>query len=202
MDDHSPALDFTGIWQAHSLQLPDGSLLSLVRATDAETFSLVPDVRDPRQMKFMHVPAYPDDDAARAFLSTLADVDSPGLCWLLRLDEDIAGWVALFNIDADMCELGYFVRSAASGRGVATAAARWVTDFAHRRGGVRRLNATTDPRNLASQRVLHACGFSHEGNQRANFHYGTEWLDTALFGRLADDPLPGDPLPGRPIPQL
>ena len=113
-----------------------------------------------------------------------------GRSWLLRVDASVVGWVSLFNVEHDMRELGYFVRARDGGRGIATAAARWATRHAHAELGVRRLHATTDPRNEVSRRVLNACGFVLEGTQRANFHYDDSWLDTALFGRLATDPLP------------
>ncbi|MEM7379021.1 MAG: GNAT family protein, partial [Pseudomonadota bacterium] len=150
----------------------------------------VPDVMDPVQMQFMHVPAYRQTSDAMHFLASLTDTSGPGQSWLLWVSDRAVGWVSVFNVQEDTAELGYFVGAHHAGRGLASAAAHHITRFAHDTLGFRRLSATTDPRNAASWRVLTRCGFLHEGTQRCNFRYGDHWLDTALFGRLASDPVP------------
>ena len=65
--------------------------------------------------------------------------------------------------DPGLAAVGYWLRPEARGRGVATVAvqlaARWV--FAEL--GVQRLELTTAPENVASQRVAERAGFTREG---------------------------------------
>lgn len=145
---------------------------------------------DAQQMQFMHVPAFDSESAAIGFLSGMLVEPGPSFNWLVHCGRRVAGWICLFDFQHDMCELGYFVRATEAGHGLATAAARRVTHFAHCELDRRRLSASADPRNIASHRVLASCGFAREGTQRGNFLYGNTWQDTALFGRLRSDALP------------
>ncbi|MEV4247103.1 GNAT family N-acetyltransferase [Streptosporangium canum] len=84
-------------------------------------------------------------------------------------------------------EIGYLIAPWARGRGVATAAARALTEwaFAH---GVRRMELLADVENLASQRVALAAGFRREGVQRSaeDRRDGTRG-DLVSFARLPED---------------
>ncbi|MEM6987289.1 MAG: GNAT family N-acetyltransferase, partial [Pseudomonadota bacterium] len=122
------------------IALPDGTTLNIEAAVAPHCYTLVPDVMDAEQMRFMHVPAYRDVATAMHFLGSLTDRTGAGRSWLLRVDQSVVGWVSLFNVEHDMRELGYFVRARDGGRGIATAAARWATRHAHAELGVRRLH--------------------------------------------------------------
>ena len=63
----------------------------------------------------------------------------------------------------DSAELGYWMAKSHWGQGLATAVAGAVVDYGFDTLGLRRLFATTDPANAASQRVLRKCGFEQVG---------------------------------------
>ena len=63
--------------------------------------------------------------------------------------------------------IGYSLAREWRGRGFARRAVRLLTEWAFSATPVRRVIAGTTPENLASQRVLQACGFEREGYQRA-----------------------------------
>ncbi|MFC4148197.1 GNAT family N-acetyltransferase [Micromonospora mangrovi] len=85
-------------------------------------------------------------------------------------------------------EIGYWVTPAARGRGVATAAARALTDAAFA-AGAGRLELLTLPENGASQRVALAGGFRYEGDRRsASAPQNGVRHDMTVWVRLADDP--------------
>ena len=59
--------------------------------------------------------------------------------------------------------LGYWVRTSATGRGIATAAVRRLAEFAFRRTDLARLEILAAVENIASQRVAEKCGARREG---------------------------------------
>ncbi len=71
------------------------------------------------------------------------------------------------------CEIGYWVRSDATGKGYAAAAVRALSKVAFEQLGVRRIDIRCDDRNLASARVAEKCGYRLEGVLR-NYTVGTD----------------------------
>jgi ribosomal-protein-alanine N-acetyltransferase len=86
---------------------------------------------------------------------------------------------------------GYWLGRAYWGRGIATDAARTLSDHAFRTRGVRRLEATVFSPNAASARVLEKCGFTLEARMREGVveRDGTV-CDMLLYSRLASDAKP------------
>jgi RimJ/RimL family protein N-acetyltransferase len=79
---------------------------------------------------------------------------------------------------------GYWLGRSYWGRGIATEAARLLSDFALQSGGLRRLEATVFAPNTASARVLEKCGFTLEGRSREMYlDRGGAVCDGLLFGR-------------------
>jgi RimJ/RimL family protein N-acetyltransferase len=78
-----------------------------------------------------------------------------GGCGLNRID-----WLNLYG------NLGYWVRTSAAGRGVATAATRLLLAFAFERLGLMRVEIVADVDNAASQRVADKVGATREGRAR------------------------------------
>ncbi|MEO8189586.1 MAG: GNAT family N-acetyltransferase [Acidobacteriota bacterium] len=62
-----------------------------------------------------------------------------------------------------MANLGYWVRTSAAGRGVATAGVRCLAEFAFGAAGLERLEIIAAVGNVASQRVAEKCGARREG---------------------------------------
>ncbi len=85
------------------------------------------------------------------------------------------------------CELGYWLRRDATGRGLMTEAARACIDFAFGRMGVHRMRCAAATDNMPSLRVIGRLGFRFEGIARQAEFVGSRWLDHALFARLATD---------------
>src|SRR5262249_22887320 len=84
------------------------------------------------------------------------------------------------------CELGYWIRTSAAGRGYATDAVAACLRFLRDSAGIVRVNAYAAASNVASQRVLVKCGFRAEGFlERGELCHGV-WHDLKLFGKLLD----------------
>jgi RimJ/RimL family protein N-acetyltransferase len=76
--------------------------------------------------------------------------------------DELLGSITL-HLGADPPSIGYWIAPWARGRGLATAALRLLGGWAVAEGGVDRLELTTDPDNVASQRVAEKAGFVRDG---------------------------------------
>jgi [ribosomal protein S5]-alanine N-acetyltransferase len=80
---------------------------------------------------------------------------------------------------------GYWLGRAYWGRGVATDAARMLSDYVLGDGTLRRLEARVFAPNVASARVLEKCGFKLEGRLRAFYlDRDDNVCDALVFARL------------------
>lgn len=83
--------------------------------------------------------------------------------------------------------LGYTLAPAWHGRGYASEAAAALVDTIFERTAVHRIEATLDPANQASMRVIEPLGFRYEGTARESEHVRGEWLDDMRFALLRAD---------------
>ena len=85
--------------------------------------------------------------------------------WMIELrDGTHIGDLCFKGLDANgMAEIGYGILEEYQGQGYATEAIGAAVNWALRQSGVTRVEAETEPDNLASQRVLEKCGFLPTG---------------------------------------
>ena len=98
----------------------------------------------------------------------------------------ILGLCMLFNFDApsERAELGYALGPQHWGLGIMREALTAFIFYALTTGGLRKLDATIDPRNHASRKVLEHFGFRPEGHRREHVQIKGELLDTLLYGLI------------------
>jgi ribosomal-protein-serine acetyltransferase len=120
-----------------------------------------------------------DWDGGRAVRFAIRDRQSRELLGVVGLDS----CVHLHR----SCELGYWLRREATGRGIMTEAARACVDFAFARMAVHRVRCAAATDNSASLRVIARLGFRFEGIARQAELVGARWLDHAIFARLSSD---------------
>jgi [ribosomal protein S5]-alanine N-acetyltransferase len=85
------------------------------------------------------------------------------------------------------CSVGYWIRSAANGRGHATAAVRVMLRTAFHDLGLHRVEAGTLVHNAGSQRVLERNGFVRFGLAPQYLRIAGRWQDHVLFQVLSPD---------------
>jgi ribosomal-protein-serine acetyltransferase len=120
-----------------------------------------------------------DWDAGRAMRFAIRDKSSRLLLGVVGLD-------ACVHLHRS-CELGYWLRRDAVGRGLMTEAALALVDFGFTRVGLHRIRCAAATDNVPSLRVIQRLGFHFEGIARQAELVGARWLDHALFARLATD---------------
>jgi RimJ/RimL family protein N-acetyltransferase len=86
-----------------------------------------------------------------------------------------------------LAELGYWVVERARGHNAATEAARMLTRWLFEATNIERVQATVEPSNTASQRVLEKAGFQREGLLRGYASWAGVRRDVFLYGKLEGD---------------
>lgn len=123
---------------------------------------------------------------AEQWLAGLHDATDDGERPFVIVDEStgqILGGTGLNQIDPinRRANLGYWVRTAACGRGIATAAARRVAKYAFETLDIERIEIVAAVENRASQRVAEKLGASREGILRRRMRVGDTQHDAVSY---------------------
>ena len=105
------------------------------------------------------------------------------------IPEAVIGAAMLFNFEKDMglAEIGYLLSQAHWCKGHMIEALTGLIDVAFNQLGLRRLEATVDSRNVASNALLLKLGFTREGCLRQRWVSAGETPDVKMFGLLKAD---------------
>lgn len=99
------------------------------------------------------------------------------------------GGVSLYAVDLTQrrASIGYWLTTAARGRGAATTAVRLLTGWGFDALNLARVELTCGPDNIASQRVAQRRGFRREGVLRSHMTFKSGRRDTVVHSLLAGD---------------
>ena len=86
-----------------------------------------------------------------------------------------------------MANLGYWVRTSATGKGIASRATRLVAGFAFEELKLQRVEIMAAVGNIASQRVAEKAGAIREGVLRKRLLNDDRPLDAVLFSLIEED---------------
>ncbi|WP_329387096.1 GNAT family N-acetyltransferase [Streptomyces sp. NBC_01716] len=116
--------------------------------------------------------------------------DPSALRWLFVDGPDVVGQATLSTLVLGpfrSASLGYWTDAAYTGRGLATRAVEEVCRAALEDLGLHRIEASTMPSNIGSQRVLGKCGFGLIGTAPRYLHIDGAWRDHHLYQRILHD---------------
>lgn len=121
--------------------------------------------------------AYDDPSQTRFYLSAA------------RPDQHIVGLaqITIHSSEWRCAEIGYTVHPDHWRRGYGTRIACLALDYAFGELGMHRVEATCDPRNTASTRILGKIGMTHEGTLRHTMRLRDGWRDSHMFSVLEDE---------------
>jgi ribosomal-protein-serine acetyltransferase len=132
-------------------------------------------------------------EESRQFVSS-REISSQGDEWYSfavfdKEQEGFLGGVGLNFINRvhQIGNLGYWVRSSATQRGVATAATRLAAHFAFDQLGLRRIEIVAAVDNLASQRVAEKAGATREGVLRKRLLINGHSCDAIMYSLVRED---------------
>lgn len=108
---------------------------------------------------------------------------------LERATDELVGTIGINQLDRHnrRANLGYFVRTGATRRGVATAATKMLAQFGLTQLGLKRLEIVAAVGNYASQKVALKVGATREGIARRRSQIEGRQLDTVMFSLVAED---------------
>ncbi|ASR02259.1 GNAT family protein [Gordonia rubripertincta] len=112
------------------------------------------------------------------------------LPFVIELDDQYVGQLTVGNIQRGAVRsawIGYWVDNAHAGQGIATAAVALGVDHCFGPVGLHRLDATVQPANEASQKVLKNIGFRQEGLLVRYMDVNKRWRDHMLFALTAEE---------------
>jgi RimJ/RimL family protein N-acetyltransferase len=96
------------------------------------------------------------------------------------------GFIEHFTID-NLLEIAYFLAPNERGKGYCTEAIRLIVDYLFLSKEIVRIQARTDVRNVASQKVLEKSGFTKEGIIRKSEFIRGQWRDRYLYSILGEE---------------
>jgi RimJ/RimL family protein N-acetyltransferase len=111
------------------------------------------------------------------------------LALVIEHEGRVIGDVALWLTDRAhlAAEIGWVLDPSAGGQGLATEAVRAVLDLVLEEGGLHRVAARMDARNLASARLAERAGMRREALLREDWWSKGEWTSTLVYGALESD---------------
>jgi len=107
-----------------------------------------------------------------------------------KKDGSKIGFVAHFyvlHVAGRQLEIGYSLVPSERGKGCCTEALEIMVDYLFLSKDMMRIQAQTDPRNVASHEVLEKVGFKKEGTLRKSFFMRGEWSDAYLYSILREE---------------
>jgi len=107
-----------------------------------------------------------------------------------KKDGSKIGFIAHFYVlhpAGRQLEIGYSLVPNERGKGYCTEALEIMVDYLFLSKEIVRIQAQTDPRNVASQKVLEKVGFKREGTLRKNFFMRAEWRDAYIYSVLREE---------------
>jgi RimJ/RimL family protein N-acetyltransferase len=163
-------------------------LLRTFRAQDAAPFAAYRSDPDVARYQSWSTP-YTVADAQR-LVAEMSAMDGPRrAAWIqiaIELDGALVGDVAV-GLDASggVATIGYTMAPSHQGRGLAREAVGTVVDRLFDVSGVHRVEASLDPRNIASARLVESLGFDLEGVAVEAVRDGDGWADEARYALTA-----------------
>lgn len=107
---------------------------------------------------------------------------------IIEIDGAPVGVFYLINLgEPEIYQVGYCVDEAHRGRGVATRAVKAVIGSLFQGTACERVQATVEPHNAASIRVLEKCGLEREGLLRRGVKVGRSLVDAYIYSVLRGD---------------
>ena len=125
---------------------------------------------------------------SKAELENKYDKLTPKEKWFIieKKDGSKIGGISHFPV-GELLEIGYTLIPSERNKGYCTEAVKVIVDYLFLSKDIMRIQAGTNPRNVASQRVLEKAGFRKEGLVRKSVFVRGKWEDGLLYSILREE---------------
>jgi RimJ/RimL family protein N-acetyltransferase len=122
----------------------------------------------------------------------LENRDDVTVFFIEKKDGTKIGFICHFHVihvgtGTKQVEVGYSLIPSERGKGYGTEALGIMVDYLFLSKDVMRIQAQTDQRNAASQKILEKVGFKKEGTLRRNFFMRGEWTDDCIYSIIREE---------------
>lgn len=145
---------------------------------------------DPTVIKYLDKAPATSLTEVSDFLKKITDLKDSGdaVDWAITLKDDpkLIGTICLWNINKEhyRAEIGYALHLDYHGKGIMQEAVLRVLNYGFRIIGLHSIEATVNPSNIASIKLLEKNNFAREGYYRENYFFNGKFLDTAVYSLL------------------
>ena len=125
---------------------------------------------------------------SRTELEKKYDKLTPKEKWFIieKKDGSKIGGISHFPV-GELLEIGYTIIPSERNKGYCTEAVKIIVDYLFLSKDIVRIQAGTNPKNVASQRVLEKVGFKKEGLVRKSVFVRGKWEDGFLYSILREE---------------
>jgi ribosomal-protein-alanine N-acetyltransferase len=145
---------------------------------------------NPETMKYIPRPLATNTDEALAHIKIINDnIDSNtdiNWCVTEKGSDKCIGIMGFFRTQPEnyRTELGYMILPEHHNKGYVTEAVKTLLNYAFNDLGFHSIEATIDPENIASEKVLQKNGFRKEAHLIENFYHEGKFLDSVIYSIL------------------
>lgn len=112
------------------------------------------------------------------------------LIWAVRYGGQFVGQLSVWSINLGAyrsAQVGYWVDERFAGQGITPTALALAVDYCFQVAGLHRLEASIQPGNTASRRVVEKLGFRREGLRVREVHIDRAWRDHICYAITAEE---------------
>ncbi len=147
---------------------------------------------DPEVMKYIPRPLVKTKEDALLHIAMINEkIDSnEGINWAITLKDNpkLIGIIGLYRISPEhfRAEIGYMLLPEYQRKGIIFEAIKSVVKYGFEVMQLHSIEASIDPENFASEKVLQKNGFVKEAHLKENEFYEGRFLDTVIFSLLKE----------------
>lgn len=145
---------------------------------------------DPAVMRYLDRPLAKNVEEVEALIRLIEEgiENSSSITWGIvhKSDKRFIGTIGFWKIDAMnyRAEIGYLLDSAYHQQGLMTEAIQFVLDFGFKQINLHSVEASINPSNIASAKLLEKVGFRKEAHFKENYYYDGKFLDSVIYSLL------------------
>jgi len=135
----------------------------------AQLYKLIDDDRDYLKKWLPWVDSTQSPEDSEKFISETLEKRNNGteFGYAIVVDGELVGHISLMHVKDDIDpEIGYWIASKMSGRGITTKAGQALTNFGFNNLGLRKIVIKADPNNIGSNRIAEKLGYKLTGQEQ------------------------------------